>query len=101
MLKYSHRLGFRRELPHLVCCYFLNQISDRFLNLYFPNRDFLPVVTLSMEVAERKVTSDNNQRPKFTNGDNWQTDLFIKVNGTWAGLENLLQIQPATVLKIK
>lgn len=54
-----------------------------------------------MEVMERNVTDDNNQRSKFTHGDNWQTDLFIKVNGTWTGVENSLQIHQATVLKIK
>lgn len=52
-----------------------------------------------MEVTERKVTSENNQRSKFTDGDTWQTDLFIKVNGTWTGVENLLQIHQMAILK--
>lgn len=34
-----------------------------------------------MEVTERNVTSGYNQRSKFSDGDNWQTNLFIKV--TW------------------
>lgn len=56
-------------------------------------------MTLMMEVTERNVTSDNHQRSKFTDGDAWQTDLFIKVNGTWTGVENLLEIHQAAVLK--
>lgn len=52
-----------------------------------------------MEVTERNVTSDNNQRSKFTDGDTWHTDMSIKVNGTWTGVENLLQIHQVAVLK--
>lgn len=59
------------------------------------------MVTLTVEVTERNLTSDDNQRSTFTDGDNWQTDLFIKVSGTWTGVENLLQTHQVTVLKIK